>query len=406
MNWDPVLAVWSKELRDTVRDRRTLIVMVVMPTIISPLLIVGSSFFMKFQLDAAAKANKKCLLVGTATAPELDASLRSIEKMEFQVVQDPATAAKQVQEGEASAAVVVGSDAAQKLERGETTSVTILYKGTALASQTAYRDLEKNVEQFAKAVVKRRLEARGVSEDELEPVRVEAQNVATKQQMGGYILGFIVPMIVLTWSIVGGMYTAMDVSAGEKERNTLESLLLTPATRLEVTLGKLFAVSTVGFFTMVAALGSMYAAFVFFPVRLAGPGGGAAKEMISFTLSPLATLFMLGLSVLLVVSFSSLMIGLGIFARSVKEAQNLITPLFFLALMPIVAASLMETEKSSLALFAIPGVNAVLLFKELFRDHYDWAHIAVTTLTLLVCMGTAIAFTVFTFQRETVLFKS
>ncbi|MEK7867230.1 MAG: ABC transporter permease [Planctomycetota bacterium] len=408
MNWGPIRSVWGKELRDTVRDRRTLLVMIIMPVVLTPLLIVGAGGLMKSQIEAAKRAQKKCLLVGTDKTPELDASLQKVEKMEFQRGFDARKAEAQVRDGEAHVAVVVGEGAAEKLKRGEQASVTIVFKGTLMSSQSAYRDLESRVEEYAKEVVKRRLKDKGVREEEIDPIPVTAQNVATPQEMGSYLLGFIVPMLVLTWSIVGGMYTAMDVSAGEKERNTLEALLLTPASRLEVTLGKLMAVSTVGFFTMVAALGSMYIAFLKFPLPVVGQGGGGAptKGLVALQLTPLATLLMLALSMLLVISFSSLMVGLGIFARSVKEAQNLIMPVYLGVLIPIMIASLVESDNPSITLFMVPAVNAVLLFKELLKNQFVWLHVIVTALTLLACVAGSIAFTLFNFRRETVLFKS
>ena len=93
-----------------------------------------------------------------------------------------------------------------------------------------------------------------------------AIDVSTKQERGGFLLSFILPLFIVIWSITGGMYTAMDVSAGEKERSTLEALLLTPATRLEITLGKLLAVATVAFMTIVAALSSMVYSLARFPI--------------------------------------------------------------------------------------------------------------------------------------------
>ncbi len=408
MTWGPVKSVWAKELRDTVRDRRTLLVMIIMPVVLTPLLIVGSGFLMKSQIAAAQKAQKKCILVGTERTPKLDAELRKVEKMEFQTASNAEKVQAQIRDGEAHVAVLVEGDAAEKLERGDKTTVTIVFKGTQMASQTAFRDLSDRVEEYAKAVVIERLKKKGLREEEIEPLPVKGENVATKQEMGGYFLGFIVPMLVLTWSIVGGMYTAMDVSAGEKERNTLEALFLTPASRLELTLGKLMAVSTIGFVTMIAALGSMYLAFRWFPIPAGGAGGGAAsaKDVVALQLSPLATLLMLGLSMLLVITFSSLMLGLGIFARSVKEAQNLIMPVYMGVLIPVMIASLVESDNPSITLFAIPGVNAVLLFKEFLRNQYVWPHIGVTALTLTACVGASIAFTLFNFRRETVLFKS
>ncbi len=411
MSWGPVRAVWGKELRDTVRDRRTLLVMILMPVLITPLLIVGSGSLMKAQIDAARKAKKTCLLIGTDKTPELEKAIEALPNMEFQRVVDAGQAAEKVRQGEAHVAVIVPDDVSEKLAKGERATIEIDFKGTQMQSVNASRDVKDQIDSYAKERVKARLKAKGVQEGEIDPILVEPKNMSTPKEMGGFLMGFIVPMLVVMWSIVGGMYTAMDVSAGEKERNTLESLMLTPASRLEVTLGKLLAVSTVGFFTMVAALGSMYVAFATFDFPLVGAAGAegatvSAKAALRLQLSPLATLLMLGLSMLLVITFSSLMVGLGIFAHSVKEAQNLIMPLYIFVLIPILIATFVTADAPSVALFATPVVNVVLLLKELLKNQFVVSHILITAGTLAACCVVAIGFTLAVFRRETVLFKS
>lgn len=405
MSWGPIRSVWGKELRDTVRDRRTLVVMILMPVVITPLLMVGVGLLAKAQDAAARKAMKKCILIGTDKTPGLEKAVKAMTNMEFLPLLNPKEAWAKVREGEAHVALVVPDNTAELLRQGKPAPITVYFKGTQMQSQKAYFAIREVIERHAKEVVLERLQAKGVGKDEITPFNVIDQNVAQKE-MSGFVMGFIVPMLVVMWSIVGGMYTAMDVSAGEKERNTLEALMLTPASRLEVTIGKLMAVSTVGFFTMVAALGSMYVAFASFDFSLAAGAEDAAKAALRLQLSPVATLLMLALSMLLVITFSSLMLGLGIFARSVKEAQNLIMPLYIFALIPIIVASFLDNDSPSVGLFAIPGVNAVLLFKELLKNQYAISHILVTAGTLAACCVVAIAFTLATFRRETVLFKS
>jgi sodium transport system permease protein len=193
----------------------------------------------------------------------------------------------------------------------------------------------------------------------------------------------------------------MDVSAGEKERSTLEALLLTPATRLEITVGKLLAVALVSFITMFAAIASMVITLSVFP--LTSTSGG-----VSYTvrLDPRVIPLIFGLGITMALAFSALELALGILARSFKEAQSYITPLYLASFLPVVIINSIPGLQPPLALFLIPSVNAVLLFKEALLGQATLAHAVVTLVALLVFAAAAIGLTVNMFTREKVLLKT
>ena len=130
MTWGPVRSVWAKELRDTVRDRRTLLVMIIMPVVLTPLLIVGSGYLVKMQLDAAKKATKKCLLVGIDLTPGLEPRLREIGNLDLTKLPDAKEVAARVRDGEAHAALVVLGYAPKRLWGTRQTKMQLYFKST------------------------------------------------------------------------------------------------------------------------------------------------------------------------------------------------------------------------------------------------------------------------------------
>ena len=388
-----ILVIWRKELRDTIRDRRTLLVMLVVPILIMPLLFVTIGSVSK----STAVARYSVAVSGTSSAPGLLRLLQADARLRLSYGRDPVDRVK-VRHADAGLVIPAGFEAVVRASRPA--SIQVVQNTTSNGSGTAVAELEAVLGRYSAGAVAARLAALHVPLSVLTPVGLGAIDVSTKQERGGFLLSFILPLFIVLWSITGGMYTAMDVSAGEKERSTLEALLLTPATRLQITLGKLMAVSTVAFITIVAALSSMVYSLARFPI--ADDAGGQFRAQIDPSILPL--IFLLG--ILLALAFSALELALGILARSFKEAQSYITPLYLASFIPVAVINSIPGLKPPPGLFLIPGVNAVLLFKEALLGHTDPFHAAVTLLSLLVFASVAVAITVFMFTREQVLLKT
>jgi len=239
----------------------------------------------------------------------------------------------------------------------------------------------------------------------LSPVALTTRDVATKQALAGFLLSLIVPAFLVSYSMMGGMYTAMDIAAGEKERFTLEALLLSPATKLQITLGKLLAVSTVALVTIVLALTTLFVALEKAPLTSSGTGSGAnAAAALSLPMSSILLLVLLG--ALLALAFSALELALSILARSFKEAQSYVTPLYLVAFIPTFALAAIPGLKLATAFYLIPVVNAVLVFKEALVGTPAASHVLLTILTMLLFCLAAILVTLRTFNNERVLLRS
>jgi sodium transport system permease protein len=179
----------------------------------------------------------------------------------------------------------------------------------------------------------------------------------------------------------------------------MEALLLTPATKLQITLGKLLAVSTVAVASVIIALAALFVALSRFPLVDTG-----TETTLSLGPAALAQVAVLG--VLLAVSFAALELALGVFARSFKEAQNFITPLYLVALLPVVAIAVIPGFKPGLAFYLIPALNTVLVFKEALLGSGEVLHVVLSVATMLLFCAACVGVTLRIFSNERVLLRS
>ena len=388
-----ILTIFRKEILDTVRDRRTLMVMIVVPLLLMPALMIGLSRL----ASSGSRAPAKLVISGGVYAPQIVAQLRADPMLTVTTGGDPIALVKNQK---ADMGVIIGADFAARLRANQPAPITIVSDESQASSSLGAERIRAALTLYQQAVANQRLRQRGIDPTVLDVVAIKDQNVASKQAMGGLVLSYILPMLLVMWAIIGGMYTAIDVAAGEKERNTLEALLMTPATKLQVTLGKLLAVTTVGFIAMAAAIGSLSFSLERWPIT----GSSSGAPQVSIPLSTMALMLLIGL--LLATAFSALELALSVFARSFKEAQNYITPLYLAAIVPVIAVNALPTLRPPLALFLVPPLNATLVFKEVLLNRLDGLHLALSAISLLLFAALSVVVSTFVFTREKVLFKA
>jgi sodium transport system permease protein len=275
--------------------------------------------------------------------------------------------------------------------------VSLIQNSTSSSSSAAAAEVQAALAHAASVIVAQRLVVRGIDPALLTPLQVTSTDVSTTEERGGVLLSVILPLFIVMWAIAGSMYTAMDISAGEKERATLESLLLTPCMRLEITLGKLLAVASVAFVSIVAALLSMLISLSRYPI----PTAGGHQFHAQFDPAILPLIVVLG--ILLALAFAALELGLSVLARSYKEAQSYIMPLYLLTVLPVAVISGIPSFKPPLWLFLVPAINAVSLFKAALIGHTQAVPAAVTLIALLAFALASATLTVALFGREKVL---
>jgi sodium transport system permease protein len=401
-----ILTIWKKELKDTVRDRRTLVAMILMPMFLMPAMTIGMFKFMDKIMEDQANQTVKIVLLGESNSSQLSEMIKSQEKLEIVSINKDAKEA--VKEEEIDGAVVIPFDFQEKIKNQESANINLIIKSTNTKSTNVANIFSAVIVKFNDQILQERFSDQNINPAILSKALVLPEDVATEKETGGFVLGFLIPMFIVMWSIVGGQYTAIDVSAGEKERKTLESLLLTSVKRRDIVFGKFLAVSSVALISVIIAIGSFYVALIyaggFGPMDTTGSGTAGAIP-VNFSIEPQALLFLLSVSVFLILMFSAIILSISIFAKSFKEAQNYIGPSYLVVILPVVLVNSIPGFEPTLWYFAIPAVNATLLFKEVLMGTYNFGHIFLTIGSLIVYSIIAIILAIKIYSKEGVLFR-
>jgi sodium transport system permease protein len=438
MRWKTVRTVLAKELLETVRDRRTLFMMLLLPTLLYPAILVlvqQLAIFGQRQLSA-----EPARVAVAGASPELvrwmdaDSSIRVFGA-------ESATVAA-VREGTVEAAVVLardgGADAVRPagsggggsvdsagsvdspgstdspgsvdsiasagsggvVDRGRedagTRQARILFDASDDRSQRAQRLARDRLLDWNDTLLARRLDAVRLPRSFAVPLAVADSSVATAEEAGGYALGRFLPLILVMMTLLGAFYPAIDMAAGEKERGTLETLLTAPVPAHEIVAGKFAAVALIGLAAAVANLASMLLTFqsgIFrFPgadIRFTLPGGAAL--LVFLALIPLSVLF------------AATFLGLAVRAQSFKEAQNALTPAQLGATLPLLIVTLPGIDFTPV-LALVPVVGVAMFFRELMSGGAPLLPSLLAVLSTVVYAGLALVFAARAFGREEVLF--
>lgn len=392
--------VYRKELIDMLRDRRTIIAMVVFPVVIFPVMTLGFGNLAETSVKKARQQASTIMLLGEENAPGLAARLRQSEGIV--VVPTASDYAQQIGDKKLRAAVEfpAGFEQALKNEAKGPPTVQVLYYTGELRSEAAARRIEDVARDYLDGVVQQRLSARQVSPAILKPVEAKRQNVAAAEKVGGLRLATMIPYIVIILCISGAMHPAMDLTAGEKERGTLETILVSAVSRRELVIGKFLLVLTASLVTAVLALASYLGTMKFATT--------AARELTrgySFTVGPMAIAALFLLVLPLAVLFSATLVAIATFARSYKEAQSYLGPLIAIVIQPAVVSMLPGVELGP-KLALVPILNIALVTREVLTGNYPWGSIAFVFVSTAVFAAIALSAAVHMFNREDVLFRA
>jgi sodium transport system permease protein len=402
MSLQNVGIVYRKELREALRDRRTLISSLLVPLLLFPLLTAGLGAAISALLGKAKEEIPKVMIIGGVDSPRLLEDLRNLKKIE--IVPLAGNWKEQIINKDIRAALGVPTGFESDLARQKPMTLKIYNYSGDLKSSLATSVIQEHLESFRGNIVKESLSAKNVPASVLKPFAVEEQNVAPPEKVGGAAFGGVIGYMVILLCLTGCMYPAMDLTAGEKERGTMETILSSPISRTHLVLGKFFLVLTTSLVTAALSVTSMGVSFWVLE-RLHAfdkAGSDAAQMQLSIGIKQVLSIFIMVLP--LAVLFSAGVMTVSLFAKSYKEAQSYITPLMFLVIIPAVCAMLPIDLNAKLAL--VPILNASLLCKELVVNTYHWNYIAIIFLSTCIYAAVALFLAVKMFQREDVLFRS
>ncbi len=395
MSVSPVRTVFLKELRDLYRDRRTLMVTVVLPLLMYPIIFIG---VLQITLLQAGKLNKQAGLVALLTPEELPGNLVKTDSTSLLEFVDSTGWLEKLRVGEIDAAVSFVAGFRDSIERGGVAEMQVHYLSSRDFSDQVRRRVETAVEGFQGEIVERRLSEIGLDSSYINPVAFNAVDEATSQQQAGSALGRFLGYILILTTLSGAFYAAIDLTAGEKERGTLETLLVSPASRRELVYGKFLATVTTAMITAVLNLVSL-GLTALYAVRMVGSEASVGMS-ISFSSLILVMLVLIPLAVM----FAGISMAVAVTARNYKEGQGLLTPLITISILPAMVSMIPGIELSPL-LAAVPIANVSLLTKELMAGQTPWLELFITLLSTAGLAVLALHWVTVQFNRESVLFR-
>lgn len=394
--------VFKKEIKELLRDRRSLFFLFALPIFVFPLIFGIAGYFASQAMEEAENKVLRFALVGGASAPELVNAFKAEEIFEFVDVVAEGQEAGLINQGKVDFVLTIPENfSSDVLGSGQHTlklflndaSVNLIHQrvSSLLADQeTAMRNtalLRLNVtEQQGKAL--------------LDPVVIEKVDVSEKRENWGEKIGGLVPYLVFILCFQGAMFPATDMGAGEKERGTLETLLISPIERHQLVLGKFLAIGTAGGVTALVTICSLATWGVII-------GQGMAITLIADVMSAISVFdFVLMFMVLVpvVAIFAAILLSLSIYARSFKEAQTYMGSLIVVVIVPVMMAMLPGVQlKGGWAW--VPLTNVALAIKELIKGTMDYFQLLAIFSSTALIAGGLLVFCVFWFNKEKVLFR-
>ncbi len=423
LNRTRIHRLYWKDLLDILRDRRTLAAMIIVPIVLYPLLMLGSFQALTLQTD---QMKEQPVVIGVQTQHIKD-WLENILKSDGEYVEHLRQAAKDkaepetrldpivnfridrvenqnleswVREGRGQCAVmfdVADMPIPVRWDNRQVWRPKIIKDSAEIRSDMAAGRLRDVLDRRAQQIEDDRVVREGLPSAFNHPFDISEIDVASAQKRGGSMLGQIVPLILILITVTGTIYPAIDLTAGERERGTLETLLVCPVPVFEIIIGKFLVVTTVSLVGAALNLTSMGLMLQF---------GGFSRLLTSGaeTQIPLHVLPMILLCLIpLAIFFSALMLAVCSFARTFKEAQNYMMPVVLMVLVPAGVAALPGSQLGGSTL-VMPIANMVLLTREMLLGNAGWSTVLVVVLSTCLYAATAVALAVKVFDQEAIVF--
>jgi sodium transport system permease protein len=367
-----ILAIAKKEIVDAARDRRTVLTTVVSAALAGPIFLM---LIFSLLASQAEKARELTLaVVGAEHAPAL---VDFLARQQVTVKPAPADYEARIRAGDLDSTLVIDDQFEKDVAEGRAGTVRLVFDRSRDRAQATIAEAESLLRGYDRVWGRARLTLRGIAPSVGAPLEIREVNLATPRQSGALVL-FLVAFYGLFATIIGGMAFALDATAGERERASLEPLLTTPATPLEIAIGKWICLALFVLAIVVVTLGGFYLTLSYAPLPAVGiPFLFSLRDLARFVvaLAPLVALM------------PAALLWLGSRGRSIREAQANAQLLLFVASLVPTAQMFLQRKEPWWLLF-VPVSGQYTLLNRILRGDglalIDFAQSAVVPLALTV----------------------
>ncbi|MFM1801826.1 MAG: hypothetical protein RJA81_1178, partial [Planctomycetota bacterium] len=303
--------------------------------------------------------------------------------------------------------VVVPDGFSEQIAAGKAGDLEFVFNSADDQAQIAYGKVQSVISRWKEMVLSQRLKADSKQEDYAEPIRNKIQDIATKSESSGQLWARILPFILVIMSLTGAFYPAIDLCAGEKERGTMETLLISPARRTEIVTAKFLTIMVNSLITAAMNLLSITITGWKIVSDIASSSANGNSLLSSVSLPSPGIILIVFLILIPISAFlSAICLALAVMAKSMKEGQYYLTPIFMIAF-PLTYMTLVPGVELSPVYSLVPLTGTCLLLKSLLVGRLDQAipYILPVILPTIAYAWLALRWAVTQFESESVLFR-
>lgn len=391
-----IFTIFKKELIDTLRDRRTVLMMIVIPILIFPIIM---TVFVKISSSFTEDAMKKTVNIGFVNDDKSELFFtqfntvpKEFGKTNLIPMKDTLELKKMVASDSIQFALYIPESYSGVSDSTKSTELKVFHDATVVGMQARAEMYLDFINQQVKA---KRYEQLKVSEEQLNPIKITYENVASDKETIGKLIGGFLPYLFIAFGFMGCMYPAIDLFTGEKERGTLETLLTTPVSRWKILIGKMM---------VVVLSGILAASFTMLGIFLSIEVFDVIKEPklieVIHQILTIKFIFLFYLILIpLIIFFAGVMIPIAVYAKTFKEAQSIIAPMNAIIVLPAMVGFVPGIELTATTA-CIPIINVVLATKSLIAGTLEFPLLALSFGIMVTLAFIAILFSYRKFGQE------
>ena len=399
--WQTLLV---KEIVHLFRDTKTIVQTVVVPTFITPLLIGAVIWYIS---SIAVDEGKKTydVAVYDQTNTELTIKMQESDRLNIVLMDSIDQVIDDVTNDNSEIGISIGSDFTSQLENNLSGEITIYSKNLDNFSQ-AQGIVNDVIDDYDDQIRNERLNNLNVDENFINPITVLDEDLTTNEEFAGSIIGGILAFLFIVYIMSGSMYPAIDLGAGEKERGTMETLISTNISSVDIIIGKMFSVTSSAVLTAIFSLLGFAVPLIVIFLFYGDSIPENAFEIISAIVNPVAIIAMFGLLIPLSIFMGAFMLAVSIYSKNPKEASlllgNAVIIFFIPAYVPLINPGIELDLVGSL----IPCYSFALHTNALIAGNTDWFLYGATLISNIIYCSIAIYVTYIMFDDEKIIFRN
>jgi sodium transport system permease protein len=382
MNWRDIRTLYMREMVSALRERTIVTNSILIPIILYPALIWLMYTGFTFVSGQNEEMNSRVMLKDLPAAHDkLGKAFAADDSIALSTVTDPVN---EIRNGSLDALVEFRPPTEGAALPGNF-RVRVTYDESRDQSSQARRRIGEQIATYRQDYIAQQATTLGISAEEFRGFTIESLNVSSGAQMGRFVLGMLIPILLIVMLSVGGFYPAIDSTAGERENSTWETMMTAATSRSNVMVAKYLYVATMsfaaGFLNLIAMMFSMSS--------LIGALSGPGMPDFSFRIPVSSVPVIVAGAVFLALFISAGMMILASFARTYKEGQSMIAPFHIALMIPVMFLQGPGVEFSPM-LAMIPVINAVIMIREAIQGIYQWPLIGITLTVEVLCILAAL----------------